>query len=117
MEPEEFEITFKVRVEARSLDVARIHANSIAADLEQCGEQYVDRPINSVRWSRISPIVNKPLADALAGKLETAIEETAGVRMCPGCVNCGPPIAVKAEDACDGTGKANDAYHSDGGGI
>ena len=24
---------------------------------------------------------------------------------CPGCIKCGPPILVKAEDGCDGSGR------------
>lgn len=59
----EFEITLKVKVEARSLDVANTIANGIVDDLEKCGQEYVDRPINHVRWSRISPVFKKSLGD------------------------------------------------------
>lgn len=56
MAKREFEITLRVKVEAHSLDTARTIANGIVDDLERCGQEYIDRPINYVRWSRISPV-------------------------------------------------------------
>jgi hypothetical protein len=56
MKPKEFEITLRLRVEADNLTVAECLATAIVNDLKKVGEEYVDRPINSVRWQRISPV-------------------------------------------------------------
>lgn len=90
MKPKEFEITLKLKVEADNLTVAECLATAIVNDLLKCGEEYVDRPINHVRWQRIQPVFEKSLAAEL---------HRVG---CPGCINCGPPIMVKADDGCDG---------------
>lgn len=141
MPKREFEITLKVKVEANSLDVARTIANGIVDDLLKCGQHYVDRPINDVRWNRISPVFSKSLADEIAQKaaIDAGVADAIAYRdqpndvdigcpncdgtgrstcllcngtnqpfpeeqdrLCPGCVNCGPPIAVKADEGCGG---------------
>ncbi len=127
MKPKEFEITLKVRVEAENLSVAEVLATAIVNDLSECGKEYVDRPINTVRWQRISPVFDNAvdveadaavvaLNDAL-GAVNVAMDESDAIAyrdqpndvdlvdICPGCVDCGPPVVVKAEDAC-GRGKA-----------
>lgn len=123
MKPKEFEITLKVRVEARSLDVANTIATGIVDDLKKVGMEYVDRPINSVRWQRISPIFPDQIGAPAPGlslvpkpKPQTVVVAAAtsgavGPRdpghvadICPGCVDCGPPVVVKAEEGCNGDG-------------
>ena len=58
MKRNEFDITLKLKVEADNLTQARSIANAIVNDLEKVGEEYVDRPINHVRWNRITPVIS-----------------------------------------------------------
>ena len=93
MAKREFEITLKVKVEIHSLDAARTIANGIVDDLKRCGEYYIDRPINHVRWSRISPVgpfastaVNETGRDT-ATELDAAVEEAIAYRDQPNDVD------------------------------
>ena len=113
MQKKEFEITLKVKVEATSLDTARTIANGIVEDLKRCGEYYVDRPINHVRWNRITPcgpfapiVVNesgRELADAVdaaVAAVDVAMEESDAIdyRDQPNDVDLVDPVAFASSE-------------------
>lgn len=122
MKIKEFEVTLKLKVEADNLWQAESLATAIVNDLKKVGGEYVDRPINTVRWQRITPVFDNAvdaavvaLNDAL-GAVNVAMDESDAIAyrdqpndvdlvdICPGCIDCGPPIAVKAEEGCHGDG-------------
>ena len=43
--------------------------------------------------------------DMKAAARRAALRKEERELTCPGCINCGPPIMVKAEDGCDGSGR------------
>jgi len=92
----EFEVTLKVKVECLSLEQANTIANGIVEDLKRCGEYYIDRPINDVRWSAICPVFDQTLP--------TEIEVANAVDDAVAAVN----LAMDQSDAIDYRDQPND---------
>ena len=59
MKIQEYEVTLKLKVEADNLTQAEVLATALVNDLVKAGEEYIDRPINDVRWNRITPVFDR----------------------------------------------------------
>ena len=44
-------------------------------------------------------------SNARGARDKAAIAEDSLTLTCPGCIKCGPPIMVKADEGCDGSGR------------
>ena len=52
---QEFDITLRIRVEAKNMNEADTIADCVVSDLKDSGNTFVDRPINKATWDMITP--------------------------------------------------------------